>query len=179
MHWLDTTIVAVLVAAAVLGAYSGLLMQVFRLVGFAVALYAASLLHEQTAGWLSSNVLRGAEPGVSSAVAYGALFLGVYLLIFLFTLLLERGLRATQLQYLNRLLGAVLAVGKMGLILGLVCYGMRQIQLEQTQQVMEESVTAPLLANGMEQAIQAIPAEYRKEWMDKWGSLNKGLPTLR
>ncbi|HYV35420.1 MAG TPA: CvpA family protein [Gemmataceae bacterium] len=175
MHWLDSTILAVLAAAAVLGAYSGLLMQVFRLVGFVVAVYAATLLHEPATAWLREKLLRGAEPEVVSAVAYGSLFLGIYVAIFLFTLMLERGVRATQLQYLNRALGAALALAKMSLLIGGICYGLQQFGHEETNRLLAESAVAPLLARGVEQTVAAIPAEHKKDWTAGWNPLSQGL----
>src|SRR5271156_3111671 len=101
MNWLDSVIVALLATAAVLGAYSGLLMQVFRLVGFGASLYGSLRYHAAAGPWLSDNLMKGADPRAITLVAFAGLFLGVYLTIFLATLLLEKGVRATQLQYLN------------------------------------------------------------------------------
>jgi uncharacterized membrane protein required for colicin V production len=176
MHWLDNTILAVLAAAAVLGAYSGLLMQVFRLVGFGVALYAATTFNAGATAWLQESWMRGADERACTFVAYGGVFLGVYLAIFLATLVLERGLKAAQLQYLNRSLGAALAVAKMSLLIGVVCYGLQQFPNPQTKQVLEDSSMAPLLAKGVEQAVAAVPAEYKDELTTRWNQMREQLP---
>jgi uncharacterized membrane protein required for colicin V production len=176
MHWLDSTILAVLAAAAVLGAYSGLLMQLCRLVGFGAALYAAVELHPGVSAWLQESLLRGADPRTNTLIAYAAVFLGIYLAIFVATLLLERCMRAAQLQYINRGLGALLAVAKMGLLIGAVCYGIRQLAHEPTNQVLEDSAMAPLLAKGVEQAVGAVPAEYKTELVNRWNLMRESLP---
>jgi len=176
MHWLDNTILAVLAAAAVLGAYSGLLMQLFRLVGFAVALYAATALHGGVTAWLQESLMRKADERTCTLAAYGIVFLGIYLGIFLVTLILERGLRAAQLQYINRGLGALLAVVKMSLLIGAICYGLQQLSHQPTNQVLEDSAMAPLLARGVEQAMAAVPAEYKNELSSKWNQVRDALP---
>jgi uncharacterized membrane protein required for colicin V production len=176
MHWLDSTILAVLATAAVLGAYSGLLMQLCRLVGFGAALYAAVDLHPGVSTWLQESLMRGADPRTTALVAYAAVFLGIYLAIFLATLLLERGVRAAQLQYINRSLGALLAVVKMGLLMGAVCYGLRQLSHEPTTQVLEDSAMAPRLAKSVENALAAVPAEYKNDLVSRWNQLRESLP---
>ena len=176
MHWLDNTILAVLAAAAVLGAYSGLLMQAFRLLGFAAALYAATRFNSDTTDWLRDSVMRGADERSCTLAAYGIVFLGVYLAIFCATLLLERGLRAAQLQYINRGLGAALAVVKMGFLIGAVCYGLQQLSHQPISEVLDDSAMAPLLARSVEQAVSALPAEYKDDLSARWNQLRDALP---
>ena len=176
MHWLDSTFLAVLAAAAVMGAYSGLLMQVFRLVGFGVALYGAKCSNANFALWLRRSMLRDAEPQVCTLAAYGLLFLGIYLAIFLVTVLLERGMRATQLQFFNRCLGGALALVKMGLMLGGICFCLQQMPFEQTNQIMEDSIMAPLLAKGVQHAVAAVPEEFKTEWDNTWQKIRENIP---
>src|SRR5262249_21173018 len=118
MYWLDSTILAVLAVAAVLGAYSGLLMQGFRLIGFPGSLDRAICLHAWAADHLRDTLMRGAEPQACHTVGFAGVFLGIYLGIFLVTLFLQRSVRAAQLQAVNRGLGALLGVLKMSLLLG-------------------------------------------------------------
>jgi uncharacterized membrane protein required for colicin V production len=176
MHWLDSTIVALLAATAVLGAWSGLVMQLFRLVGFGASLYAATCLNASVAAWLGSNLLKGVETRILSAVGFAAAFLGIYLTIFLATLLLERGVRATQLQYLNRGCGAMLAVVKTAVILGAVFYGLQRLPFEPTRQALEEAAIAPLLAQGVDHIVRAIPEDYKNEWLTGWQQVQEVLP---
>jgi uncharacterized membrane protein required for colicin V production len=176
MHWLDSSILAVLAAAAVLGAYSGLLMQLCRLVGFGAALYAAVELNTGASNWLQESWLRGADQRTSTLVAFAAVFLGIYLAIFFTTQFLERCVRAAQLQYLNRGLGALLAVVKMSLLIGAVCYGLGQLSHEPTNQVLEDSAMAPLLAKSVEKAVEAVPAEYKSDLVNRWNQFREALP---
>src|SRR5437588_6429560 len=107
MYWLDTTIVIVVAAGALFGAVSGLLLQLARLVGFAVALYAAIIFNDQATALLHQGFARDAEPWVTRVLGYVLVFLAVYLTIFVLTVVLERGVKAARLQAVNRLLGAL------------------------------------------------------------------------
>jgi uncharacterized membrane protein required for colicin V production len=176
MHWLDSTIVALLAATAVLGAWSGLVMQLFRLVGFGASLYAATCLNAWGTNLLSTSLLRGVEGRVASAAAFAITFLVIYLTIFLVTLLLERGVKATQLQYLNRTLGAALAFSKMAALLGALAYGVQQLPFEPAKQIVAESSVAPLLAGAVEHGVRLIPDEYKNEWQANWQQVQEVLP---
>jgi uncharacterized membrane protein required for colicin V production len=163
MHWLDTTILIILAAGAILGAVSGLLMQLARLVGFAVSLYAAIIFNDQVTPLLQEGFARDAEPWVTRVLAYVLVFLAVYLTIFLLTVLLERGMKAARLQALNRLLGAALGAGKFALLLGAVFLGLTHLPNTTTRDMMDQSTLAPLLAHGTEQLVTALAGEYREE----------------
>src|SRR5262249_40957611 len=123
MNWLDSTIVAILGLGALLGAWSGLLRQMTRLVGFGVALVAAIYFHESASARISQQVLQDADPRVTSTIAYIFVFLTIYLGIFIVSLFLEHCVTAIQLQTVNRLLGAVLGLVKVALILGVIFLG--------------------------------------------------------
>jgi uncharacterized membrane protein required for colicin V production len=175
MHWLDNTILAVLVAAALFGAYSGLLMQLCRVVGFGVALYAAMSFQDGVTGWLQESVLRQADERTCTVAAYALVFCGIYLGLFLLTLLVEHSLRAARLQYLNRGLGALLAVGKMGVLIGAICSGLQQLSYEPTSEALEHSAIAPVLVKGVEQLVAAVPPEYKEELATRWSQLRSTL----
>jgi uncharacterized membrane protein required for colicin V production len=179
MHWLDCTILALLAATAVLGAWSGFVMQVFRLVGFVGAAYVAACLNDWGATWLASGLMHGAEQKICCTVAFGVTFLLIFLAIFLLTLLLERGVEATQLQLLNRGMGAALAVGKTALVLGAVIYGLQKLPVEQAKPVLEQSALATLLGQAVDRTVQTIPDEWKNDWLASWQQVKETLPKGR
>src|SRR5438045_1122616 len=61
MHWLDTLYLALIILAAALGAWTGLLWQAARLANLAVAGYATLALHERAAAWASQHLAQGAS----------------------------------------------------------------------------------------------------------------------
>jgi uncharacterized membrane protein required for colicin V production len=163
MYWLDTTILAILGVGAVFGALSGLLMQLARLVGFAVALYAAIACNDGASALVQRSFVQDADPLVARIVAYVVVFLVVYLSIFLTTVALERGMKAVKLQVVNRVLGALLGAAKLGLLLGALFLGVRHYPSDATREMMRRSTLAPVLAQGAENLVVALAAEYRDE----------------
>jgi uncharacterized membrane protein required for colicin V production len=176
MNWLDSVIVALLATAAVLGAYSGLLMQIFRLVGFGASLYGSLRYHASAVPWLGESLMKGADPRVVAVTAFAGLFLGIYLAIFLATLLMEKGVRATQLQFLNRSFGALLSIAKMSLLIGGVCYGFQRLPYEPTKQAIESSRIAVLMARGIEQGAGLVPEEWKNDLTQSWIQIRESLP---
>ena len=166
MYWLDTTILAILGIGAVFGALSGLLMQLARLVGFVVALYAAIYFNDGATTLLQDRIVPDAEPLVARIVAYVAIFLLVYLTIFLTTVALERGMKAVRLQVINRVLGALLGAAKLALLLGAVFLGIRYFPNAATQEMMRRSSLAPVLAQGTQNLVVTLAAEYRQDLPD-------------
>src|SRR4051794_25695971 len=176
MHWLDTTILAVLGIGAIFGALSGLLMQLARIVGFAVALYAAIYFNEDVAAFLQRNLIHDSEPWVARLVAYAAVFLLVYLSIFIFSLVLERGMKSVRLQTLNRALGAALGAGKAALILGALFLGLGFFPHPSTREMMQKSTLAPALAHGVQTLVTALLSEYRDEVRGGLQEFSKSIP---
>lgn len=172
MYWLDTTIVAVLALGALLGALSGLLKQLARLVGLGIALVAAICLHDWAAERLQRHVLHDADPRITGLIAYVVVFLVIYLSILCATVLLERTATAARLQIANRVLGALLGTLKAALVLGAVLFGLSNYPDPRAQEVLERSQMAPFLSQSMEKLIAAIPAEYKED-------LRSGLKDLK
>jgi uncharacterized membrane protein required for colicin V production len=175
MYWLDTTILAILGCGAVFGAVSGLLMQLARLVGFGVALYAAIYFNEGATSLLRDNALQEAEPWVAHLVAYVAVFLAVYLTILLLTVALERGMKAVRLQVINRVLGAALGAAKLGLLLGALFLGLTHYPSDATRDMLRKSTLAPLLAEGAETLVSAVAAEWGSELQATGTSLRQAV----
>lgn len=163
MYWLDTTILAVLAVGAALGAMSGFLRQLARLLGVAAAVYAAVFLNDWAARAFQDALLHEADPRVARGLAYVAVFLVVYLFFFYTTRLLQVGIRAAHLEGMDRLLGACFGVGKMTLLLAVVFFGMATYPHPSTQALLEKSVLAPALAGGMEHVLVFVPERYQAD----------------
>jgi uncharacterized membrane protein required for colicin V production len=172
MYWLDTTILVLLAVGALLGARSGFLRQVGRLAGFAVALYAAIYFNDWAANLLQQLFLQNADPRIARVLAYLVVFLGVVLACSAVLALLERSVEKASLQPLNRSLGAGLGAGKVALILGAIFLGMAYFPHPRTQELMQKSVLAPVLVQGIDALLVVVPQHYREE-------LSSGLRNLR
>jgi membrane protein required for colicin V production len=171
MHWLDTTLLAALSLGAVLGFASGLFWQVARIVSFAVAVAATILLHEPAVRFLSDAVLRDAEPAILKTAAYLGVFLITYILLFLITRLLRMWIRSTEMAPLDRLLGALLGLGKVALVLAVACWALPRWPHAGAKEWHDESTLAPLFARGFDAALTQVPERYKQpilESFDQW-----------
>lgn len=163
MYWLDTLLLTLLALGGLLGLWSGFLWQVARLAALSLALSATVLCNVSAAAFLHEQLLVGAEPRLCQAVAYIAVFLIVYLAVFYFARMLHRGIQYSDMQWLDRLFGAVLGAGKISLVLAGLCLVATHSSHPTTQQCLKESRVAPLLAQGMEWTLIWVPEKYRGE----------------
>jgi membrane protein required for colicin V production len=171
MHWLDITLLVILALGALLGARSGLLWQVARIVTFAVAFYICIFYHEPVAGVLGPY-LTGASPLVVSVLSYVGTFCAVYLVLFGVTLLLQRALKAARLKTLDRVLGAGFGLVKATLLAGAVLMVVALYPTPQTDAAMADSALAPVLLQGMRAVAVAVPQNYKDD-------LNASLERIR
>ncbi|MCI0642832.1 MAG: CvpA family protein [Gemmataceae bacterium] len=162
MHWLDTIILVLLALGAVLGFWSGFLWQIARVLSLVLALVVTILFHVPATRYLQEHVLRGADERVVEVAAYIALFVLVYLVLFFATRLAHTGIRATELQIFDRLLGCMLGFSKMALVIGGVCLAAANYPHETTKDLLGKSSLAPLFAHGMEHVLVVIPEDQKE-----------------
>jgi membrane protein required for colicin V production len=162
MHWLDITLLVVFALGALLGARSGFLWQVARLVTFGLAFYVSIFYHEPIADLLGTY-LTGTSPFVLGALAYIGSFLGIYLVLYSVTLVLERALKAAKLKTLDRVLGAGFGALKATLLAGAVLMGLALYATPQTDAAMADSKLAPMLLEGMRAVTVAVPQDYKDQ----------------
>ncbi|SRR6266536_4359326 len=160
MYWLDFVLLLVLGIGAFLGARSGLLWQVARIVTFFLAVYACIHYHGIAAGWLLQH-LRAESPVVPWLLAYLVTFLSVYAVCMLITYVLERMLRAAKLKPMDRLLGAGVGILKAGLLAGAILMGVAVYDPD-ADGALAESKVAPVLLKSMRVVIVAVPDDFKK-----------------
>jgi membrane protein required for colicin V production len=161
MYWLDTAILAVLAVAALLGARAGFVRQVARLVGLGVALYGAVRLHDRVAPWLEESVLAEAPAWVVRVASYAAVFVAIYAGLLLLALWLDRGFRAAQARWLDRVLGAAFGAFKAGVVLGIAFLALATFAPEASRDFADRSSLAPHLGEGVRRLYETIPQVYR------------------
>jgi membrane protein required for colicin V production len=162
MYWLDTLILALLGLGAALGFFSGFLWQIARILTLTLSLLATVVCNEPASRLFQEQLLRDADPRVAQALAYVMVFLGVYVILFLATRLLYQGIRAADLEVVDRLLGGLFGAGKMALILGACCLAAANYPHALTREWMEKSALAPGFADGMEHVLIVIPEDYKE-----------------
>jgi membrane protein required for colicin V production len=160
MHWLDITILIVLGIGAVFGFWSGLLWQIARVVSLCLSLYLAIAFNSPMAEWLATQ-WKDTSPAVCRIAGFVVIFLVVYVVLYLFTQLLHETIKASKLEFVDRVLGALLGMAKMAAIVSAVCAALVFLALPVTQTWMEESAFVPLFAEGTDAMIGLIPRELR------------------
>jgi membrane protein required for colicin V production len=172
MYWLDTVILILLGVGAGLGAWTGLLKQFMRVVGFAVALYGSVLLHGWASNYLQQELLKDSDPAVADALSYGAVFLTIIAAFFITALLIDRCLKAVKLKWADRLLGAGVGAAKAALILGAVFLAVLSYPHPATKEIMEPSRLAQPLAGSVNLCLKLVPTQYTDD-------LQNGLDRLK
>ncbi len=135
---------------------------VARILTLGIALVTTVACNDAASRFCQEQVLREADPRISQAVAYVAVFLGVYVILFLATRLLYQGIRASDLEFLDRLLGGLFGAGKVALLLGACCLAAANYPHPLTRGWMSKSSLAPAFAEGMEHVLVIIPDEYKE-----------------
>ena len=165
MHWLDIIILILLGVGAAMGFWSGLLWQVARVVSLALSIYLAILANTPAADWLSQQ-WRDVNPVVNRVVAFVAVFLAIYVVLYWVTHLLHKAIKASKLETLDRLLGALLGVAKMAALAACVLGVMAALDLQIFREWFDQASLAPQFARGTEVAVRWIPADFRDQAND-------------
>lgn len=166
MYWLDICLLAILGLGAILGFWSGLLMQIARLLCLGASVYATLAANAPVTAFVRERIAPDANESLVRGLAYVGVFLAVYIALFSLSRLLYRVVRATKLEMLDRLGGALLGMVKMALVLAPVCALMAFLSLPATDEWMAQSAIAPVLAKSMQIAAVAIPDAYKTQAED-------------
>ncbi len=150
---------------------TGLLLQVARVAGLGIALWATLFFHEQAAQLIQEFLLRDADTNLIKASAYTAVFLIVYFLLLIVTRCAKSLIVASGFAWMDRFLGACLATAKTAAILGAVCLLVSRASNPTTREWMDRCTVAPALSRGMEAALVMIPDDYKKSLADSLVSL--------
>jgi membrane protein required for colicin V production len=153
---------AALGLGAILGARSGLVWQSARLVGVGAAAFMAVRFHEPAAE-AAQSAFQGADPRMIHVLGYVLVFAAVYLALYLLTCVIYESIEATPLEPLDRLLGALLGAAKVGLFLAILSWAIVSAQHPKAQEIVERSVLAPALAEGLDAALLFLPPDWQEE----------------
>ena len=160
MHWLDIVILVVLAFGAVMGFWTGLLWQVARVVSLAASIYLAILANDSVAGWIGGQ-WKDLNPAVNRIIAFIGVFVLVYAILYLITRLIHQAIKASRLETMDRVLGALLGSAKMAVVMACVCAGMAALALPIFQEWLDQATIAPHFAKGTHVVVGWIPQSYR------------------
>jgi len=160
MHWFDILILVVLGVGAAMGFCTGLLWQVARVVSLGLSLYLAILTNTEASDWLSEQ-WHDVNPAVNRVVAFIGVFLIVYLTLYFITRAIHKIIKESKLETIDRMLGALLGVAKMGAIVACICAVMVAFDLQIFKEWFEQTTIAPQFAKASDLAVTWIPQQYR------------------
>lgn len=114
MSWLDIVILLPLLIGLVRGTMRGLITEVIAIAAVILGFIGAKLWGQRFSEWLLTQ-FTWPQP-VCDAVAYALLFLGIAIALNIVGRLFSKLLKAIQLGWINRLLGAAFGLAKWTLI---------------------------------------------------------------
>jgi uncharacterized membrane protein required for colicin V production len=171
MHWLDSTLLALLALGAGVGFMTGLLLQVARVAGLGVALWATLFFNEQAAQLIQEFLLQDADVHLVKASAYASVFVVVYFLLLIVTRFAKSLIVASGFAWMDRFLGACLATAKTAAILGAICLLLSRATNPAAREWMERCTVAPALSRAAEVALVLIPDDYKQNLAESLVSL--------
>jgi membrane protein required for colicin V production len=159
MNLLDLGIVILLALIVLRGYYRGLFQELAVLAGFIGGLLAAAHFYVPLAARLQPLIK---EPTYSRWIAFAVILVAVYWLTRVLAHFLQRLLYHLYLDVFDRLLGASFSLLKGALILG---FALMVVSLAlPNSQLLKESRAAPVLVQIARQALEFLPADFKKQW---------------
>lgn len=146
MNILDIIILICLIPALIQGIVKGFVSQAVSIIAIIVGVWASSHFAGIVCQWLSKFITASGQ--ILEVSAFAIIFILVIIALILLGKLLEKIITLAMLGWLNKLLGAVFAVVKWTLILGLIAIAFNAIN--QTvhlvnPSIFEQSVLYPVL----------------------------------
>ena len=159
MNLLDLGILILLALIVLRGYFRGLFQELAVLAGLVGGLLAAAHFYVPLGARLQYLIN---EPTYSRYIAFAVILVAVYWLTRVLAHYLQRLLYHLYLDVFDRLLGALFALLKGGLIVGFVLM-IVSVAMPKSQ-LIKESRTAPILTRIARQALDFLPADFKKQW---------------
>jgi uncharacterized membrane protein required for colicin V production len=160
MNWLDASILVVLALGATLGAISGAFWQIARV---AMALFGA--VGALRWGWWATGLLENRfTPGAASVFGYALTFLFLYLAAYAACVLVDSGLKLSELKWLDRVMGSGLGAAKAAAAILVALAALSMYPTPEFSRDMRDSILGPLLLRTAETALP-VEARARVRWL--------------
>ncbi|MDR3005028.1 MAG: CvpA family protein [Acidovorax sp.] len=158
MQTLDAVLLVLCCASLLLGAWRGLVYELFSLVGWIAAFWVARLLASDVGGWLP---MEGFDPTVRYAAGFVSVFVVAIFGWGLLSALAKKLIEIVGLRPVDRALGAVFGVLR-ALVLVLVATLVVVNTSLQQQDWWQLSLSGPWLADMVHQLVPALPQDLGK-----------------
>lgn len=118
MNIIDIIILITLIPTVIVGVKKGFISQAISVLTILVGIWASSLFANPICNWLASHI--AADEQILKIAAFAIIFTLVFVLLTILGKLLEKGIQATFISWLNKLLGSVMALINYALIVGVL-----------------------------------------------------------
>ncbi len=155
INWVDILIVILLIRTSYIGARTGLSTEIFKMIGVLLGLFFGMKYYSLIGSWMASKV--SFPPEVSEGIAFLILFLISILSLKLLSLGLQKIVKLTFADKLNKWGGFVIGLLRGGLILSILFAFFGIIQIDYlVKSVEERSLTGPAIQKIAPFTYQAI-----------------------
>ncbi len=161
MNLLDLGILVLLALIVLRGYYRGLFQELAVLAGVIGGLLAAAHFYLLLAARLQPLIK---NPTYSRWIAFAVILVAVYWLTRVLAYYLQRLLYHLYLDVFDRVLGGFIALLKGALIMGFALMILHHLFSRDAPPLLKESRTAPLLMQVSRQALELLPADFKKQW---------------
>ncbi|MCC6740782.1 MAG: CvpA family protein [Planctomycetia bacterium] len=160
MNWLDASILVLLALGATFGAISGAFWQIARV---AMVVFAA-LGALRWGTWAAAILEHRFTPGAASVFGHALVFLFLYLGAYAACVLLDTGLKLSELKWLDRVLGSALGASKAAAAVLVALAALSMYPTAEFSRDMRDSFLGPLMLRTAEQAMP-VEAKVRVRWL--------------
>jgi membrane protein required for colicin V production len=119
MNWVDIVVIALLALAVGIGFKKGLVQEIVGIIALVVSFFFALLFHPAAAGGLQ-RIFPGIPPHVVPTIAFVALFMAAFGIITLAGWLLSKIIKATPLDFADKLGGMLVGLLKGALVISIL-----------------------------------------------------------
>lgn len=163
-NWFDIAIFIIVVVTLIKGYSSGFVVQLASISGIVLGAIFSGKLSAIVVPAIIQYL--GVSPHVIGSLSYVIAFIIIFLGFFLLGKLLTSFLKAIQLNFLNRLAGAIFCTGKWLLLLGIVLITVAE--MDQGKRIIKEdtrdnTISYPLINEGVSFLVPYL--DFR--WIDK------------
>lgn len=158
MQTLDAVLLIVCAVSLLLGAWRGLVYELFSLVGWVAAFWIARLFANEVAAWLPVGEF---DPMVQYAAGFVTVFVVAIFAWGLLSSLAKKLIEVAGLRPVDRTLGAFFGVLRGGVLVLVATLVVVNTPLHQ-QAWWSQSWSGPVLADGVRQLLPALPQELGK-----------------
>ncbi len=164
MNWFDLIVIILVLVSLGKGAFSGLVMQVASLAGLVLGAIFAGQLSALVAPELIR--LTDASPHIIGPLSYIVAFIAILVGLFFAGKLVESFVEALQMNFLNRLAGAVFCCAKWVVLFSILLHLL--VELDQNkvlikEDVREKSYTYPYITKISQTVIPYLRFDWVKE----------------